>query len=300
MRLFKKKKHTDVRNKDPALEKACVRIFNGQDGEWLAKVRTPLIKEEDWKNRKRRSRRTNEVLLQAECILELRKQNENDLDRPWVIFAPLKNQSRMKLMIEKCTELGVGAIILAKSDRMDGSVMLSTHGQNNDSGNLDAVYEGQTISSDDDYSGSGLDKLILQAIEASEQCERLSIPRITNYVSSIVDFGNDSSPISTTMKDIVEEWCRCSDERKLLICRERGDANSNVLPVLDALHDNKKVAFVIGPEGGWSQEEEALFDHYSQSDKKESPVQCVSLGSSVLRAETACMMAVGAWALVHD
>ena len=33
---------------------------------------------------------------------------------------------------------------------------------------------------------------------------------------------------------------------------------------------------------------------------KDAPVQCVSLGSNVLRAETASMLAIGAWSLMND
>ena len=76
----------------------------------------------------------------------------------------------------------------------------------------------------------------------------------------------------------------------------RAPSLSNVAPVLDILPGNKKVAFMIGPEGGWSLEEEDLFDNVCN----EQSVRCVSLGSSVLRAETACMIAVGAWSLVHS
>jgi 16S rRNA (uracil1498-N3)-methyltransferase len=204
----------------------------------------------------------------------------------------------MKLMVEKCTELGVGAIILVKSDRMDGSVLSSMTTPSIDSENLDELYGMKGKSREGDAS---IDKLKPQAIEASEQCERLDIPCITTDPYLIT--GGAKGILS--VKDIVQKMCSNWDDnndrsRKLLICRERGELSTNVVPVLSALRDNKKVAFIVGPEGGWSPEEETLFDHISMHySGNDSPVVFISLGSSVLRAETACMMAVGAWALVH-
>ncbi|KAL3786150.1 hypothetical protein HJC23_010724 [Cyclotella cryptica] len=305
MRLFKRRKSADVSDNDDVTSgKECVRLFNGEDGEWLAKVRVPLKPDEEGnKTRKRRpSKHRNELPLEAECLIELRTQTIHDVCRPWLLCAPLKNQSRMKVMIEKCTELGVGAIILAKSDRMDGSIFLGASSHRNDSENFDAMYGGQ----DDNFSGLGVEKLRLQAIEASEQCERLSIPCITSDASSMIDVDNDIRDSMLTMKDIVRLWCndwnrRNGEGRKLLICRERSEQSTDVEPVLNALRDTKNVIFVVGPEGGWSKEEETQFDALcSQYVGKESPIQCVSLGSSVLRAETASVMAVGAWSLVHD
>lgn len=85
-----------------------------------------------------------------------------------------------------------------------------------------------------------------------------------------------------------------------MICVERG--SERVVPVLQALRENNRVAFLVGPEGGWSAVEERTFDEIcSQYDGMgESPVRCVSLGSSILRAETACLLVVGAWALLND
>ena len=125
-------------------------------------------------------------------------------------------------------------------------------------------------------------------------------------------FQGDNGSIDelTNIQDIVKQWCVDWDEKKekrvLLICRERGDYGQDddgarIVPVLQALNDNKHVSFIIGPEGGWSQDEEDLFDKVCSeySGMQNGPVQCVSLGSSVLRAETASMLAVGAWSLLE-
>ena len=204
-------------------------------------------------------------------------------------------------MIEKCTELGVGAIILAKSDRMDGTLISSISSSSNDD-NLIDVYGTKAKSREEDVS---VEKLKLQAIEAAEQCERLTIPTITADLSSILDVSIESQDV-LSVGEIVKLWgsdLEITDDnsRKLLVCRERSEQSTEVVPVLNALRDHKNVTFIVGPEGGWSPEEEAVFDDICTQDGTESPIiQCVSLGSSVLRAETACMMAVGAWSLVHN
>jgi 16S rRNA (uracil1498-N3)-methyltransferase len=293
MRYFKKRKHNDD---DGISTKDCLRIFNGQDGEWLAKVIPPS--QED--NGRKRKRQRNDVPLQAECLVRLRKQSSDV--QPWLIFAPLKNQSRMKLVIEKCTELGVGAIIMAKSDRMDGTLISSMSSSSSNDDNLVDVYDTKAKSREE---GVSVEKLKLQAIEAAEQCERLTIPTITADLSSILDVSIESQDV-LSVGEIVKLWgsdLEITDDnsRKLLVCRERSEQSTEVVPVLNTLRDHKNVTFIVGPEGGWSPEEEAVFDDICTQDGTESPIiQCVSLGSSVLRAETACMMAVGAWSLVHN
>jgi 16S rRNA U1498 N3-methylase RsmE len=44
--------------------------------------------------------------------------------------------------------------------------------------------------------------------------------------------------------------------------------------VLDILRDNENVIFVVRPEGGWSPEEEALFDEIRKQDGMDSSINC--------------------------
>lgn len=301
MRILKKRKRKQsvhIEGNDDTRD--CVRIFNNSDGEWLAKVEEQEHESPGGSNNSRNRRgggrlpKVNTgVSLVAQCIRQLRTQDEdcNEDDRPWILFAPLKKQPRMKLMIEKCTELGVGILNPVTSDRMEGGALMCIQ---------------------------QFDKLELQCIEASEQCERLGVPVLTKELAlTQCDSSKDTS--LWNVRDIVNHWCydwedegeyttdgkQHSGKRALLICRERGDTKEDrvrVVPVLQALHGNQRVAFLVGPEGGWSAEEEKVFDEICSkySGRGDAPIQCISLGSSVLRAETACMMAVGAWALVHD
>jgi len=145
--------------------------------------------------------------------------------------------------------------------------------------------------------GLNADKLMLQAIEASEQSERLTIPR----------FVSPSTGEIWNMSDFLDRFTHYEDEnstscnRHLLICRERRDGVLPLMKVLDHVHDmsgidvNKEISFLIGPEGGWSPEENSLFDHLSE--KASGNVQSVTLGSSVLRAETCAIACTAAWTL---
>ncbi|KAL9184431.1 hypothetical protein ACHAXT_002517 [Thalassiosira profunda] len=301
MRIFKKRKG---RRKDGTCDaidtRESVRIFNGKDGEWLAKVSAPSDHRDespDKSKRKKRTKQGKDASLIAECIQQLQTQGSSDDDRPWVLFAPLKKQPRMKTMIEKSTELGVGRLIPVVSDRTEGGALTALLGSKISDAQMDAVYGGSAGADND-----GFEKLEAQAIEAAEQCERLGVPMITKDLPWNKQEGATES--LWKVDEVVKQWCRDSDTpdgRALLICRERG--SDRVVPVLQALRDNPRAAFLVGPEGGWSVEEEAVFDElcsaYSSSSS-DAPVRGVSLGSTVLRAETACMLAVGAWALMND
>lgn len=98
-----------------------------------------------------------------------------------------------------------------------------------------------------------------QIIEACEQCERLDIPALDPMIK-LEDMDMDAMP--------------------LYACLERTDAR----PLSSVLKPGS-AAFLIGPEGGFSEEE------------KEALLRCanvvpVSLGSRILRSETAALAAL--------
>ena len=332
-----------------------VRIFNGNDGEWLARVvrAAAPTPPPDATIQGRGSRRTpssgggrrggsrgGDEPLAAECVALLRAQDRSsDGERPWVLFVPLKKRHRTRAMIEKCTEIGAGRMMPIASDRMEGDASCDDDG------------DGHSGAGAGDATARLEDKLGLISIEAAEQCERLDVPAIARdaALSAWDDDGGSPSPPSRgggggggggmwTVRDFLPRWCRdweggggvrgvggggggVSDvaaggedagrrRRVLLVCRERGGSGSTdgggaVVPVLRALRGNDRVAFLVGPEGGWSAEEELFFDEICSGyggggGGDDAPVRCVSLGPSVLRAETACMVAVAAWALAND
>ena len=105
----------------------------------------------------------------------------------------------------------------------------------------------------------------LQAIvtEAAEQCERLTVPHIFPSID---------------LKTLVTQW---DEVLPLYWCLERAGS-----PLLQSLDASKPISLLTGPEGGFSQEEMAWLH-------TKDFVKAVSLGPSVLRAETAAMVALG-------
>ena len=108
-----------------------------------------------------------------------------------------------------------------------------------------------------------LAKAEAHTIEAAEQCERLTVPKI--------------HPLQP-LKDVLVAW---PEDRILYVCVERAE----VPPLLQALDLSKKVAFLVGPEGGLSEKDLALLEG-------QAFVRFVSLGPLILRAETAGVVAL--------
>ena len=94
--------------------------------------------------------------------------------------------------------------------------------------------------------------------EASEQSHRVTIPMVNN-IMSLKELINNKKDIN-------------------LIC----SLNENTKPLDSYLtKDVKSILFVIGPEGGFSQKEEAFLI--------ENGFECTTLGKRVLRVETAAI-----------
>jgi 16S rRNA (uracil1498-N3)-methyltransferase len=297
MRLFAKMK----KGNDPPL----VRVFDGINGEWLCEIFTPPDDDTSDVNndnqRKRRNRR-DDILLQARCTHQLREQNTKILNlssedtsayiptSPWLFFAPIKKQ-RAKRMVEKCTELGVQLFCPILTEYTDTAAVQACIGNvdilsNTNSENTDVVMYQDAGSKAKKKSRGDAEKLSLVACEASEQCERLSVP---SFVTTLMSGEESHSDRIMTVEQLLQAW---TDSESSL-------GNDRLLSILEAVEKaselGKEVAFLVGPEGGWSSEEEAWFDTYSKSHLEK--VMGVSLGSNVLRAETASILAIGAVAL---
>lgn len=112
---------------------------------------------------------------------------------------------------------------------------------------------------------TNLDRLQANAIEAAEQCGILAVPQV-------------AAP--QRLKDLLETWPR---ERRIIFCDE-GDENQNPLPILSKIRE-AKLALLIGPEGGFSQEERDLLHSLDF-------VTPIPLGPRILRADTAAVAAL--------
>ena len=151
----------------------------------------------------------------------------------WLIFAPIKIL-RLNILIQKTVELGVSKLIPCKTEFS----------------NFDKL---------------NYKNLELNAIEASQQCERVDVPKI----EKINDFNT-----------LINNF---SDDRALIFCDESA---TNLPSIYDKVKSNlnnfQKWSIIIGPEGGFSVEERNKL-------LKQNNVLQVSLGKRILRSDTAAI-----------
>lgn len=108
-------------------------------------------------------------------------------------------------------------------------------------------------------------RLERNAIEAAEQCGILSIPRCREPIK---------------LADILASW---EPDRRLIYCDEAADTH-NPMPALTSIAE-RKLALLIGPEGGFSDEERVLLQSCEF-------VTAIPLGPRILRADTAAVAAM--------
>lgn len=113
-----------------------------------------------------------------------------------------------------------------------------------------------------------LDRVRANAIEAAEQCGILSIPIC-------------KEPLRLTQ--MLENWAADTD----LIFADESAGNENPVTRLKTLSKSNKKALLIGPEGGFSQDERKLL-------LSKDFVTAISLGPRILRADTAAVAALAA------
>ncbi|WP_377296009.1 16S rRNA (uracil(1498)-N(3))-methyltransferase [Rhizobium sp. SGZ-381] len=116
---------------------------------------------------------------------------------------------------------------------------------------------------------TSLERLQANVVEAAEQCGVLAVPQVT-------------APVK--LKDLLDTW---PADRRIIFCDE-GEESQNPLPILNEIKE-RKLALLIGPEGGFSEEERTLL-------RSLAFVTAIPLGPRILRADTA---AVAALALVQ-
>lgn len=165
----------------------------------------------------------------------------------WLAFAPVK-RARIDFIAAKATELGVARLV--------------------------PVFTRHTA-----VERVNVERLRANAIEAAEQCGRLTVP----------DVGDPS-----TLEELVTGW---DGARRMLVCDETGAAP----PIFEALSAIRAPdgasggwAVMTGPEGGFAPAELDLL-------RKSPFVTTVALGPRILRADTAAIAALACWqALLGD
>ncbi|MFQ5985418.1 MAG: 16S rRNA (uracil(1498)-N(3))-methyltransferase [Alphaproteobacteria bacterium] len=178
------------------------------------------------------------------CMLKVDAQSRPQEPAPnlWLVFAPVKH-ARLDFIAGKATELGVSL--------------------------LWPVITRHTV-----VTRVNLERLRANAIEAAEQCERLTVPRCL---------------AAAALEAVLANWPL---DRHLLLCDETG-AGAPIAEALSAPPPGPW-AVMVGPEGGFAPTElEAL-----RAIPRLTPV---ALGPRVLTAETAALSALACWqALVGD
>ncbi|NEX47434.1 16S rRNA (uracil(1498)-N(3))-methyltransferase [Pseudotabrizicola algicola] len=199
---------------------AGVLLFNGRDGEWLARVADA-------------GKRRGVLLCEAQTRPLLAPP---DL---WLLFAPVRKE-RTQFIVEKAVELGVARLVpvttrYTQSERW-------RH-----------------------------DKHVAHVIEAAEQCGATFVPDLAGV-----------QPLAQVLKG----W---PDGRELFwadeaLAGQSGAMGSSALTGVIAA----PAAILVGPEGGFSEEEKALLRGLPF-------VRPMRLGPRILRAETAAVAALVLW-----
>ncbi len=189
-------------------------------------------------------RATISAISKKGCTLHLGELTRPQKPEPdlWLAFAPIK-RARIDLVVEKATELGV-------------SVLWPVFTQHTNAERIN------------------LARLRATAIEAAEQCERLTVPEVRE---------------PTAFAHVMTQW---PQSRRLFVLDETG-AGQPIAVALNA-YASQPCGFLVGPEGGFAQTE---LDGLAQL----TFVSRISLGPRILRAETAALAALVTWqSLIGD
>ncbi|WP_420237452.1 RsmE family RNA methyltransferase [Telmatobacter bradus] len=186
-----------------------------------------------------------------EVVFRLGPELDAEPALPVTLVVSIYKFDRMEWAIEKATELGVAAILPAVAQRTEKHLAQSA---------IKRVERWRRI-----------------AHEAAQQSRRADVPQILDPVSLTAHIK--SAPAAGVQRIVLAEQERTNNLRSAV------EAAVN-----DAGNERPQLEIAIGPEGGWSPQEEALF---AASDWK-----AVTLGPRILRAETAALTAlsvVAAW-----
>jgi 16S rRNA (uracil1498-N3)-methyltransferase len=199
-----------------------VRLFNGSDGEWLARISAVG---RGWCG------------LQIEGALRAQRAEPG----PVLAFAPIKKEP-MHVLVEKTTELGVQRLLPVLTRNIA----------------IERI---------------NLDRVRAHAVEAAEQCGRLTIPEIAE---------------PTPLDALIAAW---PEPSPMLFLDERGSGR----PIADAIGEyvaalgrTPAPGILVGPEGGFAADE-------AESLRAHPFCVPVSLGPRILRVETAAIAALACW-----
>jgi 16S rRNA (uracil1498-N3)-methyltransferase len=189
--------------------------------------------------------------------------------------APLE-PARAAWLVEKATELGVVAVRFVATERsFGGRAAGGARGRGADEGA---------------YGASQLARLRRVAHAAVEQCGRALVPEIGVVGSLAARVAADQLPVdpaAAAAEQLALDLPPAEplDPRATLrvALDPAGDPPDLLKRVDETLCPSLRVELFVGPEGGWSDEEVALFRAHG--------VNLVALGERILRVETAAVVA---------
>ena len=174
----------------------------------------------------------------AELTIREKTRDQSEAPGPWLAFAPVK-KTGTDFIVQKATELGA-------------SRLLPVATANTQTGRMNT------------------ERLRAQAVEAAEQCERLSVPEVSDMID---------------LDTLLTDW---PQDRPLFALDETGGGTPLAAVAGTA---GAAVGFLVGPEGGFQARE---LDRFA----KLPFITPVTLGPRILRAETACLAALAVWQAV--
>lgn len=192
------------------------------------------------------------VSLAADSVeFELGEEILQPSNPPVTLALSIFKYDRMEWAIEKCTELGVAKIIPVMARRTDAHLIASAPKR--------------------------LERWQRIAREASEQSRRLTPPEFAGPLP-VKDAAALQAPSRILLSEVETQVALADFVRGQLIRQDviGQDISAPDLSVRDTI-------LAVGPEGGWAPEELSLFS--------ESGWSSVSLGPTILRAETAAIAA---------
>lgn len=176
----------------------------------------------------------------AALAVEARRRAPAPEPGPVLVFAPIR-RSRLDWLVEKAVELGAARLV--------------------------PVITRRTV-----VRPESPDRLRAIAVEAAEQCGRLSVP-----------------PVEAPRP--VAAWLGTRDPRERVLFADEDRSGPPLAAALRAAPS--AAALLVGPEGGFDPEEAAAL-------RGAAGIAPVSLGPRVLRAETAALYALVGWQLARD
>ena len=178
----------------------------------------------------------NKKLMSIEVIKKIR--NPEEKTDVWILFAPVK-KTPTEYIIQKATELGVSKILPVVTER--------------------TITKSLNLKRFQDI-----------AIEASEQCERITIPEIF--------------PLQK-LYDVIDKW---GDKRTIYYADETMRHEKQSTNNFNKLSKAPRGAILVGPEGGFTMKEKSYL-------KQKKFIIPINFGQRILKSDTAVITGLVFW-----